>query len=309
MIKYLLLRVTYYLSVFFGIIIFSFVLFHIIPSDPARTILGPNAEQAQVERFRQKLGLDKPLHVQFALYLHSIANLDFGRSYVDDRNVLHENAKKLAITLSLVGISMVILSAYLVMVVLSFLVPVLHRFSDLSDFLMSSLPIFFSGILVAILSLRFYPVVSFSGKIASIEDILYLIPAALVLSFYPMAILSGILKEEMSAVLQSPYVTAERSWGFSDAVILLTYAFRNTLVPILAAFSNILPALFTGAFIVEIIFSIPGIGSLLVKSILEQDFPMLECTVIMNGAFFVLVNLLFESVYPAVDPRIVRRNN
>ena len=306
MIKYLLQRGVYYLSIFFGIILFSFVLFHIIPSDPARTVLGPNAEQAQVERLREKLGLDKPLYMQFALYLKSLSKFNFGRSFVDDRNVFQEVLKRLLITLALIGIATVIHVIYLALVMVGFLVPGFRRFSDLSDFLMSSLPVFFSGILFAILTLYYYPVTSFSGKITSVEDILYLIPPALVLSFYPMAILSGILKQEMSEVLKAPFVRAEQSWGFSNVKIVMVYAFRNSLIPLLSAFSNILPAMFTGAFIVEVIFSIPGIGSLLVKSILEQDFPMLECTVILNGVFFALTNLLFEAAYPIVDPRILK---
>jgi peptide/nickel transport system permease protein len=174
---------------------------------------------------------------------------------------------------------------------------------------MSSLPIFFSGIIVVLLTLYFYPVTSFSGRLSSLDDILYLIPPALVLSFYPMAILSGILKEEMSSVLQSQYITSGKSWGFSNLIILFKFALRNTIIPLLSALSNILPIMLTGAFIVEIIFSIPGIGSILVRSILEQDFPMLECTVIINGAFFVLVNLAFEFLYPVVDPRIAENSN
>jgi ABC-type dipeptide/oligopeptide/nickel transport system permease component len=204
---------------------------------------------------------------------------------------------------------MIFVLSYLFAIILSFLFPYFQRLSDFFDFLMSSLPVFFSGIIIALLTLYFYPVTTFSGNLSSWADFLYLIPPALVLSFYPMAILSGILKEEMSSVLQSPYITAGKSWGFSDIAILLRYALKNTLTPILSTLSNILPVLLTGAFIVEIIFSIPGIGSILVKSILEQDFPMLECTVIVNGAFFVLVNLGFEFLYPIVDPRIVKEGN
>lgn len=306
MIRYLLPRLAYYLSIFLGIILFSFILFHIIPSDPARAVLGPNAEQPQVERLRQKLGLDQPLYVQIFRYLREVAAMDFGHSYVDDRNVFHEVTSRLKITLSLIAISMMITFVYIFLVILSFLLPSLLRFSDLVDFFMSSLPVFFSGIIVAILTLYFYPVTSFSGDLSSLGDVLFLIPPAMVLSFYPMAILSGILKEELSSVLRCNYIMAERSWGFSEMMILFRYALKNTLMPLLSTISNILPILLTGAFIVEIIFSIPAIGSLLVKSILERDFPMIECIVIINGAFFVLVNLGFETIYPLVDPRIVR---
>jgi len=305
-ISFFLTRLLYYLSIFLGIILFSFILFHIVPSDPARIILGPNADQQQVDQLRERLGLNKPLYVQFARYLESVAMLDFGHSYVDNRNVFLEVGKRLRVTLTLIGVTVIILLMYLFTVVLSFLAPGLRRCQDLIEFLMSSLPIFFSGIIVALFMLYFYPVTSFSGEVHSWKDLLYLFPPALVLAFYPMAILSKILRNEMGSVLESPYVMAEKSWGFSELVILFRYALKNVLIPVLSALSNILPVLLTGAFIVEIIFTIPGIGSLLIKSILERDFPMLECTVIINGAFFVIVNLGFEYLYPVVDPRVAR---
>lgn len=307
MIRYLLPKAAYYLSIFIGIVLFSFVLFHIMPSDPARAVLGPNASQSQVESLRQKLGLDKPLYIQIIQYFVQVAEMDFGHSFVDERPVFQEVTSRLKITLFLVAISVVITFAYILLVILSFLFPFYLKVSNLLDFLMSSLPVFFSGIIVAILALYFYPITSFSGQLFSSDDILYLIPPAVVLSFYPMAILSGILKEEMTSVLKRLYITAGRSWGFSDMIMLFRHALKNTLVPFLSALSNILPTLLTGAFIVEIIFSIPAIGSLLVKSILEADFPMIECIVIINGAFFVILNLGFEIILPLVNPGILKR--
>jgi len=304
--SYLLSRLAYYVSIFLGIILFSFILFHMVPSDPARMILGPNADQGQVDQLRERLGLDRPLYAQFGSYLEKVLKFDFGHSYIDDRDVFQEVGKCLKITLSLVGLTVFILFLYLSTVVLSSILPGLRRCQDLIEFFMSSLPIFFSGIIVVLFVLYCYPVTSFSGEVRSLNDVLYLIPPALVLAFYPMAILSKILKDEMGRVLASPYVMAEKSWGFSEWVILFRYALKNALIPVLSALSNILPILLTGAFIVEIIFTIPGIGSLLIKSILERDFPMLECTVIVNGAFFVLVNLGFEYLYPLLDPRIAR---
>ena len=306
MTAYLFKRFSYYLSIFLGIIFFSFVLFHVIPADPARTILGPYAGQDQVDRLRQKLGLDRPLPVQLGQYFKNVLTLDFGYSYIDDRNVFNEVENRFKITLSLIAISMTIVFAYLFLVILSFVSPLLQKLTDVLDFLMSSLPVFFSAVIVAIAALYFSPVTSFSGNITSTDDLLYLIPPAFVLGLYPMSILSGILKKEMSSVLKSPYIMAGKSWGFSEISILFRYALRNTLIPILSALSNILPMLLTGAFIVEIIFSIPGIGSILIKSIMDQDFPMLECTVIVNGAFFVLVNLVFEYLYPLVDARLIK---
>lgn len=303
---YCLTRFSYYLSILLGIILFSFTLFHIIPSDPARIILGANANPQQVEQLRERLGLDRPYHVQFVRYLQDIVKLDFGNSYVDNRNVFQEVLRRLRITLTLTGIAVILILIYLSTVVLSLVIPGMRRIQDLLEFFMSSLPVFFSGIIVALFTIYFYPVTSFSGNLQSWSNILYLMPPALVLSFYPIAILSKILKDEMASILQSSYITAERAYGFSYIDILYRYALKNSLLPVLSAFSNILPVLLTGAFIVEIIFTIPGIGTMLIKSILERDFPMLECTVIVNGTFFVIVNLGFEYLYPAVDRRIIR---
>jgi peptide/nickel transport system permease protein len=306
MISYFTTRFFYYSSIFIGIIIFSFALFHIIPSDPARVILGPNAEEGQVNQLREKLGLNEPVYVQLGLYFRNVAKLDFGHSYVDERNVFKEVWNRFKITLSLITICLILIFLYLAIVIVSLITP-LRRWTDPFDFLISSLPIFFSGIIIALLSIHFYPISSFSGTF-SFDDFIYLIPPALVLAFYPMAILSGILKKELSSVLSSPYIVAGRAWGFSELILLSKYALRNTIIPTLSALSNILPMFLTGAFIIEIIFSIPGIGRLLISAILNRDFPMLECTVIINGAFFVLINLVFEYIYPLLDPRVVRRH-
>ena len=307
MISYFISKFIYYLSIFVGIILFSFILFHIIPIDPARIVLGPNASQTQVEQFREDMGMNKPLYFQLAQYVRNVATLNFGHSYVDNRNVLNEVAHRLKITLTLLACSLLLIILYLLITTLSFRFPFLKKGTDLLDFVMTSLPVFFSGIIVALLTLYFYPITTFSGNLSSLNDILYLIPPGFVLALYPMAILSSIFKDEMSKVLQSPYITAEKALGFSEIFILFRYALKNILTPVFSALSNILPVLFTGAFIVEIIFSIPGIGSILIKSILARDFPMLECTVIVNGAFFVVVNLCFETLYPIIDPRIAKK--
>lgn len=297
-------KAFYYLSLYLGIVCFSFVLFHAIPSDPARTILGPNASEQQVTQLRLELGLEKPPAVQLANYIQKTVTLDFGKSFVDDRLVSREVLERLTLSLVLIAASTVFIFLYLFGVVLS------SRFSWLkvlyvwSDFLLSSQPIFFSGIVVALLALYYYPVSTFSGAISSLSDFLYILPPALVTSMYPMAILSGILKRQLLEAQQSCHYVAARAMGFSDFTLLFKYAFKSCLIPLLAAYSNILPSLLTGAFIVEIIFSLPGIGSILLQSILMRDFPMLECTIIVNGAFFVAVNFIFEVLYPLLDPRI-----
>lgn len=299
-------RISYYISLLFGIIFFSFILFHAIPTDPVRTILGPNADEKQVETLRKDLGLDKPLQIQLTRYVSRVIQFDFGKSYTDNRSVFNEVLGKFKVSLILVSISLLFLFLYILIIVLCSLK--LSWPFDILNFLFVSTPTFFSGIIIAIFAFAFYPYTVFSGRFQSIDDFLYMIPPAIALAIYPMAILAKILKQEIQKINNSDFITLARSQGFSDIKIRLKYVLRNVSIPFLAAFSNQLPMLFTGAFIVEVIFSLPGIGSLLIKSILQKDFPMLEGVVILNGILFIVTNLIFEFIYPIIDPRIHKAN-
>ena len=172
-------KITYYSSIFVGIILFSFILFHIIPTDPARIVLGPNADEKQVEVLRKKLGLDKPLYAQFSNYLVKIINLDLGRSYIDDRPVYQEVLKKFRISLFLITTSMILVFFYALSAVTT--PERLNWVTEFLNFLFISTPTFFSGIVIAIFFFIFYPFTSFSGNFHSITDFLYMLPPAFVL--------------------------------------------------------------------------------------------------------------------------------
>jgi peptide/nickel transport system permease protein len=299
-------KTFYYISLLFGIILFSFILFHAIPTDPVRTILGPNADEKQVETLRNELGLNKPLSVQLINYISKTIRLDFGKSYTDNRSVLNEVSGKFKVSLILVTISLFFLFLYILIFILCSLK--LSWPFDILNFLFVSTPTFFSGIIIAILAFSFYPYTVFSGYLNTVDDFLYMIPPAIVLAIYPMAILAKILKQEIQKINNSDFITHARAQGLSEIKIRFRYVLRNVSIPFLAAFSNQLPMLFTSAFIVEVLFSLPGMGSLLIKSILQKDFPTLEGVVILNGMLFIVTNLIFEFIYPIIDPRIHKTN-
>nr|VFJ55784.1 MAG: peptide/nickel transport system permease protein [Candidatus Kentron sp. FW] len=300
---YLLQRSIYYLSLSFGIILLSFVLFHAVPTDPARIMLGPNAEEAQVDALRSELGLDRPLSIQFATYLRNVAGLDFGTSFVDGRAVRVEVGKKLTVTLVLILASLILTLAYVVISIGTGILGI-WKLTAFANFLWVSLPTMFSALLIAILSAYYYPFTTFSGTFSRFSDYLYLLPPAFILALYPMAVLSRIARAEMVRIDQSQFVIAARAKGLTESAVFRRHTLRNILIPFLAALSNQIPILFTSTFIVEIIFSIPGIGSLLVRSLLQRDFPMLEGIVIVNGLVIIVAYMLFEFIYPLVDPRV-----
>lgn len=295
-------RFIYFLSLLVGIVSFTFILFHMIPADPGRIILGPNANESQVESLRRELGLDKPFHVQLKTYMANVASLEFGRSYVDRRLVVQEVVEKFKVSLLLVSLSVLFIFFYTLLIPLS--PKPIRLYIESLNFLLLSIPTFFSGVVFAILTFLFYPFTAFSGNFHSVSDFLYMIPPAFVLATYPMAILSRMLGQEMDKIDRSPFIMVARAKGLPEKAIRFRHILKNAIVPYLASLSNQLPMLFTGAFIVEIIFSLPGIGSLLIKSILHKDFPMLEGIVILNGFLFISVNMLMEFVYPHLDPRI-----
>lgn len=296
-------RITYYLSLWVGVILFSFILFHAVPTDPARVVLGPNAGEEQVKSLRIQMGLDQPLSIQFTSYMSEVVKLNFGASFIDHRSVQTEVLQKLKVTLALITISLV-LSFFYVGCTVVFEVCRIPFIGEFLDFIWVSLPTMFSGLLIALLASNYYPFTSFSGSLDRLTDFLYLLPPAFALALYPMAVLSRIIRAEIAEVRKSQFVLTARAFGFSNGTVLLHHILKNVTIPILAALSNLIPILFTSTFIIEIVYSIPGIGTLLIRSLLQRDFPMLEGIVILNGLIVISTYLFFEILYPLIDPRI-----
>ena len=299
-------KVAYILSLWLGVVATSFALFHVVPTDPARTILGANASEAQVASLRHEMGLDRPLPVQFASYLSKVLALEFGRSYVDGRPVGKEVKRKLAVTSALASLSVAVIALYVAAVIILEWRQSAPRVRALLNFLCISSPTLFTSVVVAIAVVVYFPYNRFSGSLQVPGDWLFLVPPAVVLALYPMGILAGVARNQISLVRDADYVRAACARGLAEGTILRTYVLRNSLMPLLATFGHQLPLLLTSTFIVEIVFSVPGIGALLLKSVLERDLPMIEGIVVVTSLFTVLVSLLLEVLYPFIDPRVRR---
>lgn len=295
-------RAAYAASLLGGIVISTFVLFQIVPTDPARTILGANASEAQVESFRRELGLDRPLPVQLARFAGRVVTLDFGRSYVDGRPIASEVMEKLGVSLVLIGLTLVAAVFYVAAATATeFLLRV--RLPAALDFLWVSMPSMFSGVILGLAAVHYYPVTSFSGRFDGWSDWLFFVPPAVALALYPMAILSRILRAEVRRLSNAPFIVAARAAGYPEWRILCPHILKNGLVPIVSTLSAQLPMLFTGAFIVEAIFSIPGTGTLLIRALLQRDMPMLQAIVLVNGCAVLAAQFLMQLVLPMLDPR------
>jgi peptide/nickel transport system permease protein len=302
--SYFLSRLAYLFTLWVGVIAATFILFHVVPTDPVRTMLGPNASEEQVASLRHSLELDKPVAAQFISYIARVATFDFGHSFIDARPVGAEVKRKLILSAVLAAMAVIIVTIYLTVTVALERGGGWHRLRETTDFLCVSLPTLFSSVVVALLAVAYFPYTRFSGELTTIEDWLFLLPPAFVLALYPMGILGRIARAQMRQISDADYVRAARARGISGGTVLRSYILRNSLVPLLAALGNQLPLLLTSTFIVEIVFSVPGIGALLLKSVLERDLPMLEGIVLATSLLTIGISLVLELLYPLADPRI-----
>ena len=300
-------RLAFHACLIAAVVLSCFVLFHIVPSDPARSILGPQATESQVERLRGELGLNDPLVTQGARYASSVARLDFGRSYIDRRLVSDEVLKRLPTTLALATLAIGIAVGY-AFFALWLIGRGRTRVLPVLDFVWSTLPSLFSAVLIALLAAHFYPFRNYTGQPDTLGNWLALLPPAIALALYPMAILSRTIQRESGTREIAGLIRAARARGIPRSNIQFRHVLRNLMVTVLAVLSNLLPQLFTATFIVEIVFSLPGLGSLMLKSILQRDLPMLEGIVVVNTLAIGGLYALFDMLYPLVDPRVRGRH-
>ena len=301
---YIAARLVYALTLLVGTTLAVFILFQIVPSDPARIALGANASVAQVANLRAELGLDQPAPVRMKRYLVGLAQGDWGRSFGDGRPVLNEVFGRLAITGVLASLASALAFLYVATQLGTRRPGRSHRPFRVANFAMTSLPTMFIGILVIVGIRNFYPFNYFSGSLSEPSDWAAMLPPALVLAFYPMGILGRISDELMREIDTAGYIIAARARGVNEQTILWRHAMPNMLVPLLAAFGTQLPMLLTSTFVVEIMFSVPGIGALLLKAVLERDLPMLQGIVLATTGVVLSINLTLEMLYPLIDPRI-----
>ncbi len=278
-----------------------FFLMRLLPSDPVEIILGEAARPSQVETLRRELGLDRPLWAQYWTFLRGLARGDLGRSLISGQKVSRIIISHLPYTLKLAFLSIVItLLLSFPLGLISFLNPKL----DLPVFLISTsglaVPNFWLGPLLILLfsvKLKLLPV---SGADSPAHFILPALTLATALSAYLVKIIRKSLHQEGA----KPYVLALLARGLSKKRVLLFHILPNALVPIVTVVGLEAGALLTGTIITERVFSIPGIGTLLIRAIGERDYPLVQGLVLFISGVYVLINLAVDLSYPLIDPRI-----
>jgi peptide/nickel transport system permease protein len=273
-----------------------------------------------VEQTRQLYGLDKPLPVQYLLWVKRVLTFDFGTSYKDHRKVMDKISERLPVTLQLNIIS--ILLVYLIAIPCG-VFSATHsdsaadRLLTLFFFLLYSLP----GFWVAVLLIMFlgggelwdvFPIYgvssvgseSWSFPARLLDRLWHLVLPVFCLTYGSLAYLSRLTRSGLLEVIREDYVRTARAKGLSERVVIFRHAFRNALLPIVTLLAFLLPAMFGGSVIIESIFSIPGMGQLAFEAVLSRDYPVIMAITTIS-ALLTLAGLLFGDIlYAALDPRI-----
>ncbi len=319
------------IPVLLGVSIVVFFMVRAIPGDPAQLLLGQQATQEQVQQVRQSMGLDKPVIVQYGIFLTDALRGDLGDSIVSGRPVTTELLERFPATLELTMAAMLV--AILVGVPVG-VISAVKQYSWLdkttSVFALTgiSMPIFWLAMILIVIFfvnlgwLPFpgrlgvgYAVSSVTGLLlvdslltgnfaAFWDGLLHLIMPAIALGTIPMAIIMRMTRSSMLEVMGEDYVRTARAKGVIPWRVIFKHALRNAMLPTVTVIGLQVGLLLGGAVITETIFSWPGIGQIAYQSIYQRDYAMVQGVVLYGAALFVLVNLLVDVLYAVLDPRV-----
>jgi peptide/nickel transport system permease protein len=312
--QFLLSRLLQAIPVLLGVSIVAFLILRLAPGDPLVLMMSPDATQAQIEQTRRALGLDQSLPVQYFAWLKQVATGNLGRSFFTSRPVLLEILDRFPTTLLLA------VSAMLLAILFGMPLGVLAAAKrgtavDSGSMVISvigwSMPNFWIGLLLIILFgvwLRWLPTGGMYEMFAverTFGDLLrHLILPSFTLAVGHMAYIARYTRSSLLEVLGQDYIRTARAKGLAETLVILRHGLRNSLIPIVSVLGVSIGHLLGGAVIVETVFSWPGLGSLMVQSIANRDFPIVQGAMLFAAVVFIVVNLIADLLYAVVDPRI-----
>ena len=306
-------RLLWMIPILVGISVIVFSMMHLAPGDPAEAILGPRGTEELLRQARRELGLDQPLHVQYGQWVLNAVRGDLGKSYRLNRPVAPEVLDRFKNSALLAGI------AFIIAVVIGMLagcVSAVRRGGLLDNALMAftvtgiSMPPFYLGMLLIILFSVKLDLLPTGGMYDVRQDpstsrlLVHLILPTLTLAAVPIAVIARIMRSSMLEVIGQDYIRTARAKGLRDRGVVGRHALRNALIPVVAVVGLQVGYLLSAAALVEVVFSWPGLGSLLVQSVVQRDLPLAQGAVLVIAVVYVVVNILTDLVQAWLDPRI-----
>jgi len=303
MLNYIIKRLFSTVPVLIGISLLLFFMLRMLPGDPAQVLAGQMATPEEIENIRQQLGLDRPIYEQYAAYLIRLARLDLGRSARTQNPVTQEIWARLpntlllavvAITLAcLFGIPAGIISAVRPYSWIDYLVTTSALFG-------MSMPVFWLGLMLVVVFaviLKWLP----AGGTGSWQHVIL---PSITLAAFVVAFIARMTRSTMLETLSQDFTTTARSKGLQERVVVIKHAFKNAMIPIITVVGLQFGLLLGGAVLTETVFAWPGLGRLIVDSILARDYPVIQGAILIFGLLYIMVNLVVDLIYALVDPRI-----
>lgn len=309
--RFLIRRLALLLPVLFVVTFFSYLLLDLLPGDPTISILGPNATEERVAELRQELRLDDPLPVRYVRWMGDLVQGDLGRSYLNRQPVAEALSQRIGVSLELLVASQVIaLTIAVPLAIAAARRPgsILDRVSTAGAFGFLAIPNFvLAVILVFVFAVRlgWFPSTGlppFSRDPSA--HLQSLVLPAFSLAMAELAVYLRLLRTDMIATLQEDFILNARAKGMPGWYILLRHAFRPSSFSLLTVMGLNMGRLIGGALIVEIIFALPGMGSLAVQSIFSRDYLVVQGFVVVVAVGYVLINFVVDMIYALLDPRI-----
>ena len=311
MVAYLLRRLVSLLSILVVVGLVVFFLVRLVPGDPTSALLGENATAEQIGALRTRLGLDRSLLAQFGAWMESVARGDLGTSIYMRIPVVTAVIQRIEPT------GMLALAATLVAVLLGVSLGVIAaiRHNTAVDYAVMviamlglSLPTFWLGLLMIMLfavTLQWLPA---AGYVSILQEpaasLSYLLMPALALGFSQAAIIARMTRASVLDTLGEDYVRTAHSKGLAAARVVIGHALRNAILPIVTVIGLSIATLAGGVVVTETVFNIPGAGRLVIGSVLRRDYPVIQGTLLVVAAIYVLINFIVDMLYILVDPRV-----
>ena len=308
MAEYIARRVLLSIPVLLGVLVVAFVLIRLIPGDPVQLMLGINATPERIAQVKENLGLDQSVGGQFVSFAKGAMTFDFGDSIVRGTSVRSLIGSRVAPSLYLIFGAVVV--AILLAVPLGILSAVRrNKAADHGVRLVSivafAMPTFWLGLMLALLFGLKLDVLPVSGYGEGLADAFSsLILPWLTLGLYLAPMLLRTLRASLIETLDSEFVEAAHARGLSPARVIGSHALRLSLIPLITVLSINVGFLISGTVVVENVFQIPGLGSLLVQSVLSRDYPVIQGCVFVFGVMVIVLNLVADVTYSFVDPRV-----
>lgn len=306
MLFYGLKRLAASVVVLLSMMFLVMLIMELIPGDPAALMLGENATQQMVEELRHQLGLDRPILTRYVEYVWNIAHGDFGRSIREMAPVSALLKETWPETLELTAAAMLLtLCVGLPIGIASGAKPgsLLDHVSRVVSLLGLCMPVFWIGLVL----IYFFSVMLGWFPVGGTGSLRHLVLPAVTMSAYTVASLARMTRSSLMEVLNEDYVRTARAKGLSFWAVVVRHGFRNSMIPIVTIFGMQVGQLMGGAILTETVFAWPGMGRLMIGAIMERDYPLVQGTVLVFAAAFILINFLVDLSYGLINPQVAKK--